>query len=36
MEIDNTIFLVLESFTKDLFFKLALEKLWVWENSKIS
>ena len=38
MEIDSEIFQHLESFGKEKFFKMAMEKFWifVWENSKIS
>ena len=38
MEIDNTIFEDLESFGKGIFFKMAVEKFWifVWEYSKTS
>ena len=36
--IDNAIFQNLESFGKDKFLEIAMEKFWifVWENSKIS
>ena len=36
MEVDNAIFQDLESFVKRRFFKMAMEKFWifVWKNSK--
>ena len=38
MEIDNAIFLDLESFGKERFFKMAMEKFWIfiWRNSEMS
>ena len=37
MEINNAIFQDLESFGKEKFFKMVLEKFWIfiWENSKV-
>ena len=38
MEIDNSLFQDMESYGKERFFKMAMEKRWifVWENSMIS
>ena len=37
MELDNAIFQDLESFSKKKFFKMVMERFWIfWENSKIS